>query len=506
MAFIKSSSLINNGKNTKGLYLGKTEAEGENNPGQGLKEYYEDFLNIDSAVVEGRFLLVGRKGVGKSAYVKHLSDNSSLDNELLCCVVKSDGRKLSKVLQSIPNDVENKASLIYEWIILSELVKLLLSNTNLQYADGYDALRRFQIKNSGIVDVDKWMPVSESSAKDLEVFCYDLIKAFPVQFGKHFKKTESRAPFYRVIPSLREVVIKMLGYDANKGINYIVVFDDLDIHFDLRNDEHKSELMDLIRVSRDYNEQYFPNRDIKVLLMLRDDIAMQLDGVAPDANKIFSSYRYRLQWYNSAKEATDNDSKLRQFINKRIEVGFTKLGIKFNHSDPWKSLVDEEVIGEYGGKSAFKYILDCTFYRPRDLVAIFTNIGKCNYQLPLSPIIIRKLLKEYVSWNAHEVKDELSNLYNKEQIEKMFSVFSNIANAPFGYNYRDLIADLKQNGFSEIDFDLMIDYNFIVPKDDKDRQYYSYRESEKIETPEKYYYSLPKCIYLFFKPFKISSY
>lgn len=89
MAFIKSTSQNKNGKSTKDLYLGKAEAKDENDPGQGLKEYYEDFLDIDSAVIEGRFLFIGRKGVGKSAYVKHLSDNSSLGNGILCRVVKT---------------------------------------------------------------------------------------------------------------------------------------------------------------------------------------------------------------------------------------------------------------------------------------------------------------------------------------------------------------------------------------------------------------------------------
>lgn len=444
MAFIKSTSLYKSGKSTKGLYLGKTEAEGENNPGQGLKEYYEDFLDIDSAVVDGRFLLIGRKGVGKSAYVKHLSDNSSLENDILCSVVRSDGVKLQQVLQAIPEEVENKASLIYEWIILTEMVKLLLANTNIRYSEGYDALQKFETRNSGVVNVDKWMSVSENETRDVSVNCYDLVKVFPVLFGKHIDRSTHKAPFYRIIPSLRNVVIKMLGYDANKGINFIIVFDDLDINFDLKDEKHKKELMDLIRVSRDYNETYFPNRDIRILLMLRDDIAMQLDGVASDSNKIISSYKYRLQWYDSVKEAADENSKLRKFINKRIEIGFDKLGIKYDRQDPWRSLVDETTIGEYDGKSAFKFVLDCTFYRPRDLVALFEHIGEYNLKLPLSPTDIKKLIKEYVIWNAREVKDELSNRYTTEQISNLFSIFKDVSNVKNGYDYAKLINNLTQ--------------------------------------------------------------
>lgn len=53
---------------------------------------------------------------------------------------------------------------------------------------------------------------------------------------------------------------------------------------------------------------------------------------------------------------------------------------------------------------------------------------------------------------------------------------------------------------SEKDFDLLVDYNLLVPRDDWKRQYYSYRESVRIEDPENYTYMLPKSLYLYFKP------
>ena len=109
MPFISSTPPRFSSNTTKGLYIGKVEAEGENNPGQGLKEYYEDYLNINNALAEGKFIIVGRKGVGKSAYVKHLCDNSSLENEILCDVVKNDNISLHKILQLMPNEIENKA-------------------------------------------------------------------------------------------------------------------------------------------------------------------------------------------------------------------------------------------------------------------------------------------------------------------------------------------------------------------------------------------------------------
>lgn len=503
MPFIKSNYERFNGKTTSGLYLGKPEAEGEVDPKFGLSEYYEDFLEIDAAVSKGKFLIVGRKGVGKSAYVKHLHDNSSIDNEILCSVVTSNSSFLQRVIQTIPKEVSNKACLIYEWIILTEMVKLLLANTNLRYSDGYDALNLFMTKNSGIVDVDKWMTTSKTESMNLEVNFYDLMKRFPVIFGKSVNSSHTKAPFYQIIPSLKDVVIKMLGYDANKEMNYIVMFDDLDIHFDLRSEEHKVELMELIRLARDYNTKLFPSQFIRILLFLRDDIAMYLDGVAPDKNKIFSSYDYKLQWYNSLKDAADEDSKLRKFINKRISIGYKENNVKFNQEDPWTSLVDDAPQKEYGWKTAFKYILDCTLYRPRDLVAFFNDINSCNYKIPLGPSDIRKLLKQYVNWNAKEVRDELSNYYKATAIDSIFFVFWSIAQRNTDTRYESIIELLRKKGLAEEDFSILVNYNYLIPRDDSDRQYYSYREQVRIQNPESYSYVLPKCLYLYFRQDKI---
>lgn len=498
MPFISSTPPRFSSNTTKGLYIGKVEAEGENNPGQGLKEYYEDYLNINNALAEGKFIIVGRKGVGKSAYVKHLCDNSSLENEILCDVVKNDNISLHKILQLMPNEIENKACLIYEWIILTEFVKLLLSNENLKYSNGYDALSKFQSINSGLVSLDKWMSVSETTTKSFEVNFYPLKKAFPLNFAKHLEHPQSKAPFYRIIPSLREIVVQMLAYEANIGINFIVLFDDLDVHFNLRSVEQKSELMDLIRVARDYNTKYFPNQNIKVVLMLRDDIAMQLDGIAPDKNKIFSSYEYKLQWYEADKDMSDEYSKLRQFINRRIKIGLNKIGIDAKGKDPWSVLVNNAKSLDYKGKTAFKYILDYTFYRPRDFVAFFKDIGDYSYKLPLNSDCIKSLVTRYVNWNAQEIKDELTNLYSKEQINDLFKLLKKVADMSGGVRYEDIINMMNECNLTIEDFENLVYYNYLIPNNG-DIQYFSYREADRVGNWEDYTYSLPKGLYHYFK-------
>ena len=499
MSFFRFNRIFNNdNRTTRGMYFGKPEAEGETVPGQSLKEYYEDFLHISDAFQQGCFIFTGRKGVGKSAFVKHLLDNEGEDNEIYCDVVTNNNVNLEKIIQSIPSEIINKDEVIFEWIILTRMIKLLLKNKSGSASKGYDSLRKFESKNSGIANVENWMPIEEESHSGLSVNFSDLWKGFPFAFTKKFQSKHMRAPFYTLIPSLKEIVSSMLNYDTYANINFILMFDDLDVNFKLNDLSHKERLMSLLRVTKQYNTQVFPNPNSRVLIMLRDDIALQLDGVAPDKNKMFSSYEFNLNWYESDNRNNEQNITLRQFINKRIVVCFDKLNIPYNEEDPWLSLVDNTPCANYNNKTAFKYILDHTFYRPRDLVVLFRDIDKKDYPIPLNSFFVKQLLKNYVDWNANEIKDELSNSYSPEQIGFIFNIFEKIAERGTSYKYEDVLNFFIEAGLMESDFEKMLEYSFIIPIDCNQYQYFSYRERPKVSKKDSYIYRLPKCLYIYF--------
>ena len=58
-------------------------------------------------------------------------------------------------------------------------------------------------------------------------------------------------------------------------------------------------------------------------------------------------------------------------------------------------------------KSSFKYVLDHTFYLPRDIVTIFNNVGQKDFRLPISQSNLKSLIKEYSMIKKKEIVDEL---------------------------------------------------------------------------------------------------
>jgi hypothetical protein len=67
----------------------------------------------------------------------------------------------------------------------------------------------------------------------------------------------------------------------------------------------------------------------------------------------------------------ENTMPLKRMINKRIEINFKKHNLQYEKTDPWSSLIKDNYTAYF--KSSFKYVLDYTFYRPRDIITFWDN-------------------------------------------------------------------------------------------------------------------------------------
>lgn len=507
MGFFKHSNILSNNipQTTKGFYIGTPEAEGENRRnGQNLMAFFEDYNEITQNIENGKFIISGRKGTGKSAYVKFISDSSSEKNELFSSLIRPSDFNLEACLQSIPDQFNNKYEIIFEWIILVRFVKLILDIKGGYGTNEIQALQRFQSKNSGLVEIDKYMTLENIQSGLFEVNFSPLKDVFKTTINKSFNSKTIKAPFYHFIQPLREIVCRILTFQYLEQFDFVVMFDDLDVKFKLSETNHKIKLLDLIRVAKRYNCEYLQHTKGKVLIFIRNDIAKRLGGIDSDKNKIFGSYEYNINWYNhnDARYAEKN-ILLRKFINKRIGINFKILNVNYDINDPWRTLVDNTSCDAYNGKSAFRYILDFTFYRPRDLINFFNNIGNESLPIPLSPDSIKYLLKKYVITNIEEIKDELATLFEPELIENIFDVLKKIANSYMPPSYQQVISFMQEHDVDVKYFETLVDYCLINAIDKNGNYYFKYRERIILNDYDEYNYGLPKALYIYFNPQKL---
>ena len=77
--------------------------------------------------------------------------------------------------------------------------------------------------------------------------------------------------------------------------------------------------------------------------------------------------------------------------------------------------------------SSFRYILDFTLYRPRDLILFFQPLQSGNFTIPLKPSDIYNLAGQYVENFVLEIKNELSSFYDSIQIETILNALREIS-------------------------------------------------------------------------------
>lgn len=492
---------------TKDFYFGSPEAEGENIAGSSLIDYFEDYLDVIGELKKNHFIFIGRKGVGKTAIAKFIKDTSDRMNDSHAAIVKISDYNKECLIQT--NSAKEYNNLLFEWLILINIVKLIVKSNCGKYTDEFNKLKKFLERNTGSVDIDKF-ETTEIFIKNGGEINFDVLRhSFNGVFKKYFDTKTTRAPFYKLITPLKEIVKTILSFDDLKKDEYWLLFDDLDINYDINDIESNNNVIELLRIARDYNNELFNVANAKILVFLRNDMYKILASKYSDSAKLFNSYCTHINWYNHMLSTTDeNTMPLKRMINKRIEINFKKHNLQYEKTDPWSSLIKDNYTAYF--KSSFKYVLDYTFYRPRDIITFLTILSRNSYKYPVDDVSIKRILKEYINTNILEIKSELSIFFNEKEKDILFDkVFQYVANYT-NLTYSDLNNYISKLGFvmeSEKVIDILFEYNLFTYKDKNSNLIISYRENN-VDTYDKnnLFVSLHKCIYHYYKPIYVNEY
>lgn len=502
MGLFSNKNIVRN-ITTKNFYFGAPEAEGENIEGCSLTDYFEDYLDILGDLQKGKFIFVGRKGVGKSAIAKFIKDKSDISEDSFATILRVSDLGLEKCIQDGTSDKSDL--LLFEWLILINTVKLIVNNDCGKYTKEYDKLKKFLERNTGSVEIDKFQVDEKFIKSGGEINFSVLSHAFGGILNKYFDAKTSKAPFYKLISPLRDILKIIIEYPINKELEFWLLFDDLDVNYDINNEIDNQKIIELLRVAKYYNNDIFKNCNAKILLFIRDDVRDFIISKYTDSAKIFNSYEITINWYNHGLSLTDeNSNPLKRMANRRIEKNFHVHNINFQ-GDAWNALIKNENYGSYRApKTSFKYILDFTFYRPRDIITFLKMISTESYMYPITPETLKKILEKYIKTNITEIKSELSLFFNDVEKDKIFKeLFPFIANNS-RLSYNDVLNKINDIGFSSDSHTVMkilVGYSLLIYQNQQGELFFSYRE-DNIESYaiEDFTISLPKCIYHYYKP------
>lgn len=489
---------------TINFFIGAAEAEAEATVSQiKLDDFFDDFLDVLSGIENGKFIILGRKGSGKSALGEHIMSLADKDPNSFCSFIKKSDVDIEHIVQiGKDENVKMEQPMLYKWLVLTKLLELFLKNESLSVQKYIPHIKKFNETNSGFIALNK----NEMQSVLKERGCMINIEHFKraaLSLGQKISIKEEKAPYYKILPALEKLVVEILKSD--KDNEYYLIFDDLDISFNCNNQSNVHALCELIRIAKHFNNDVFARNNIKtkIILLLRTDISSHLHYQA-DMSKVFSSYAVTLNWYEDQYRDNELRLKLRQFINKRIKVNFEQNGLVINDkNDPWTSFVDEKSF--CGGKTGFKYILDNTFYRPRDLILFFKNIDVLKLSLPIARKDIDKyLLGNYSVEAVNDIKGELSAVLSGAEIDKLINVL-HLYDDGRQFTYEDIELELQQQDIDksriESIINIMFEYSLIGNMSQDNEVSFKFREKNgvvcKMNKNEKFI--LHYCLKSYFK-------
>lgn len=442
------------------------------NPDLFSKMYYDPKNHIGSLLTSSRYIVLGRKGTGKTA-LKHkftlvAEANKSIVIDLP--VSQSDFECfLDKV--SVDDDFLAKSWQLY---ILLHACKLLKVKKIISENFGKDINELFALSNKNLLE-----KIKDSMTLNI------ILKTTPVEIGASYvnKENTRKINIDDIIKRIIEMFVKQ-----NKSQKLYITVDSLDYFLEPNKTITKKYILSLINAVSNLNMRLTNSTiSIKTILFIRDEMFSEL--VFQDKNKLKSDCSIELKW-NVGSKPEKSDIIMMLYLRFR--------------SSGYNGLIDEFIkdLNDYFKPTGFDFysrFLEISLNRPRD---ILQYIKFCQLHDDSKGQIdsddIKKIDHDFSEeYFMGEVKDELAGHFKDEVIQDLQTILYKLSPYRFSYNtWREVI--LRHN--TDFNDDLvssllkrMFEFGFvglINLSHDLD-----YVEKRKIETPvyiyEKPYIKLP---------------
>jgi hypothetical protein len=326
-----------------------------------LRSCFQDHPAYLSVKGFKRFLVLGRKGSGKTAIFKRIVTEK--DPTVFAFGHTFDDYPWHHHDLQAQIGVPEERRYIHSWkyLILMGLAKVLLNSDQSQpwsdeSAEALGRLETFVVDSYGSRDPD--LSQLFSPEKELKF-----------NVGANFKFLTVDAERIRVsdlpihVQAVNAAIQKHVLGSLNPDSRYYICFDQLDLGFNFTDSSYAERLIGLLIAARDLAvAARETGKNFNPVVFLRDDIYQDLQF--EDKNKITENHATRIEWKESSEGLT-----LRQLMERR----FSEVLTDGNQTVSWSDVFDES-FEMPSRQSKYKHICDRTFLRPRDMIKFCNEI------------------------------------------------------------------------------------------------------------------------------------
>lgn len=120
--------IFSNSRQSQAVSLGAPEAEAEANPSSAmpLLEVYEDFHDLGGQLSREKFVVVARKGCGKSAFGEYVAAKAEAEPNLFASFVRGSDCHFERLVQlGTSTDDRMAPEALFTWLALTNILKLV---------------------------------------------------------------------------------------------------------------------------------------------------------------------------------------------------------------------------------------------------------------------------------------------------------------------------------------------------------------------------------------------
>lgn len=380
-------------------------------------------------------IVIGRKGVGKSAYAAKL--RSKTTNERLAFIIELQDVSYSDFVKISDNksNVLGAQRYLHVWyLLLMGAVVKKLKPEDVENEKNLKLLQSLLIEFGMDIDNNLIRDILTVSKKDFKV----KLSAFELQLSENDQ--DKKVKFHN-ITDFSNYFMKL--YDS-LGIkkDIIPIIDGVDdVLRTTRKIQTEDILSGLVRAVATLNKNSRLSRNkSKFILVIRDDIVKLLND--PDLNKIIQDCGYNLDWYNNASAGVDD---LSQLFNKRL---LNKDKKEFSGE---KSLWENLFPFKQNGKNSWSDFLEYTLYRPRDIIKFLNQFIDDYPEMDsvTSDIYRNELRKFSQDYFYDEMTNELIGFLPREIIDTLQDVLKKLGRRDFRFDdINTVYAELYPNKFN----------------------------------------------------------
>lgn len=413
--------------------------------------YYQS-LKSDSL----KYLVIGRKGTGKTILVRYFEKEAQKDPEVRTKFIVA-GDFTSEKLRSFDYALvkEEEREVFWRYLILKELTTMVIENergilnrkwvSKLRNVDSKLSLSLDELvqENSNEVNIKGTLGISNASS-------------VATNTGKSSKSTStySRSSYF---DETDELMMTLMDVMKRTKKRYYLFFDDLDeIKLtSIQKKDGENNIIILAKLLNDFvsalmyvNDKLLDTHNgSRVISTLRKDVADQMQFFGSNVNKNITDNAINITWFSPMLKTNPEKTSLGKLILHKMRAS----------SLEYKKLSDEKLFNlvfRSNGKrteNPFRFIVNRGFGRPRDVIQYlnlikrtFPNEGFINYDMA------KKVQSDYCSWFYNELQNEISILNRHKSIARVIDAIKKNGKVVFSYKDIDTIIKDSPDEFIDI--------------------------------------------------------